>query len=66
MSCGYPADDLDAAALEEGAASFGDFDTWTVDGGNDRIARELAAGLGGAVRCSAACRVWSGLSARSG
>jgi monoamine oxidase len=54
VSCGYPADDLDAAALEEGAASFGDFDTWTVDGGNDRIARELAAGLGGAVRCSAA------------
>lgn len=54
VSCGYPADDLDAGALEEGAASFGDFDTWSVDGGNDRIARELSIGLGGAVRLSAA------------
>jgi monoamine oxidase len=54
VSSGYPADDLDAGALSEGAASFGDFDTHTVDGGNDRIARELAAGLGGAVRLSAA------------
>jgi monoamine oxidase len=52
VSCGYPADDLDAGALSEGAASFGDFDTHTVDGGNDRIARELAAGLGDAVRLS--------------
>jgi monoamine oxidase len=54
VSCGYPADDLDAGALSEGAASFGDFDTHTVDGGNDRIARELAAGLGDAVHLSAA------------
>jgi monoamine oxidase len=54
VSCGYPVDDLDAGALSEGASSFGDFDTHTVEGGNDRIARELAAPLGGAVRCSAA------------
>ena len=53
VSCGYPADDLDAGALSEGAASFGDFDTFTVDGGNDRLARELAAGLRGEVRLSA-------------
>jgi monoamine oxidase len=53
VSCGYPADDLDAGALSEGAASFGDFDTFTVEGGNDRLARELAAGLGGEVHLSA-------------
>lgn len=51
VSCAYGFDDLDAAVLSEGAGAFGDFDTWTVEGGNDRIARELAAGL--AVRCSA-------------
>jgi monoamine oxidase len=54
VTCGYPADDLDPGALSEGAASFGDFDTHTVEGGNDRIARELAAGLGDAVHLSAA------------
>jgi monoamine oxidase len=54
VSCAYGADDLDTGALKEGAASFGDFDTFTVEGGNDRIARELAAGLGAAVHLSAA------------
>ena len=59
VSCGYGADDLDAGALAEGAAAFGDFDTHTVQGGNDRIARGFAAGLGGAVRLSApVARVW--------
>jgi len=53
VSCAYPADDLDASVLAEGAAAFGPFDTYTVEGGNDRIARELAAGLGDAVRLSA-------------
>jgi monoamine oxidase len=52
VSCAYPADDLDAGALSEGAASFGDFDTFTVEGGNDRIARELAASVGGPVHLS--------------
>ncbi|HET6867649.1 MAG TPA: NAD(P)/FAD-dependent oxidoreductase [Solirubrobacteraceae bacterium] len=52
VSCAYPADDLDAAVLTEGAGAFGDFDTWTVEGGNDRIARELALGLGDAVHLS--------------
>jgi monoamine oxidase len=54
VSCAYDADDLDAGALKEGAASFGDFDTFTVEGGNDRIARELATGVGTAVHLSAA------------
>ena len=54
VSCAHGADDLDAGALKEGAASFGEFDTFTVEGGNDRIARELAAGLGAAVHLSAA------------
>jgi monoamine oxidase len=53
VSCAYPGDDLDASVLREGAGAFGNFDTWTVHGGNDRIARELAAGLGDAVRLSA-------------
>jgi monoamine oxidase len=53
VSCAYGFDGLDAGVLSEGAAAFGDFDTHTVEGGNDRIARELAAGLDGAVRLSA-------------
>lgn len=53
VSCAYPGDDLDAAVLSEGAGAFGDFDTWTVEGGNDRIARELAEGIGDAVHLSA-------------
>ena len=52
VSCAHPAGDLDAGALSEGAASFGDFDTFTVEGGNDRIARELAASVGGRVHLS--------------
>jgi monoamine oxidase len=50
VSCAYPGDDLDASVLTEGAGAFGDFDTWTVEGGNDRIAREIAFRLGDAVR----------------
>jgi monoamine oxidase len=53
ISCASGFDDLDAAVLSEGAAAFGDFDTHTVDGGNDRIAREIAARLGDSVRLSA-------------
>lgn len=52
VSCAYPADDLDSSALTEGAGAFGDFDTWTVEGGNDRMARGLAAGLGDALHLS--------------
>jgi monoamine oxidase len=52
VSCAYPATDLDASVLTEGAGAFGDFDTFTVAGGNDRIARELALRLGDAVHLS--------------
>jgi monoamine oxidase len=50
VSCACPADVLDASVLEDGAAAFGSFDSYTVEGGNDRIAREIAAGLGDRVR----------------
>ncbi len=53
VSCADGADDLDASVLTEAAGAFGDFDTWTVEGGNDRIARSIALGLGDAVRLSA-------------
>ena len=46
VSCGYPAGDLDAAVVREGAAAFGDFDTHSVQGGNATIAEALAAAVG--------------------
>jgi monoamine oxidase len=61
ISCTHPAEDLQLGALVEGAGSFGKFDTYTLQGGNDRLARALADGLAGAVRCSAPVRrvAWS-------
>jgi monoamine oxidase len=61
VSCAYSADDLDASVLRSGAGAFGGFDTHTVQGGNDRIARELAVGLGEAVHLSSPVRAisWS-------
>ena len=56
VSCAYGADDLDASVLREGAGAFGDFPTHTVQGGNDRIARRLAAGLGDTVHLSSPVR----------
>ena len=56
VSCAYPAEDLAASVLEEGAAAFGQFDTYTVQGGNDRIAQELAAGLGERVHLASPVR----------
>jgi monoamine oxidase len=56
VSCAYPADDLAASVLEEGAAAFGAFDTYTVEGGNDRIAREIAARLGDRVHLASPVR----------
>ncbi len=54
VSCAYSGEDLDASVLREGAGAFGDFDTHTVAGGNDRVAQALAEGLGeAAVRLSA-------------
>ena len=56
VSCAYGADDLGASVLREGAGAFGDFPTHTVQGGNDRIARRLAAGLGDVVHLSSPVR----------
>jgi monoamine oxidase len=62
VSSAYELDDLDAAALAEGAARFGDFPSHGVAGGNGRIALALAERLGDVVHTSAAVtRVgWSG------
>ena len=54
VSCAYSGEDLDASVLREGAGAFGDFDTHTVAGGNDRVAWALVESLGQAtVRLSA-------------
>jgi monoamine oxidase len=52
VSCAHPAHGLDSSVLSSGAAEFGEFDTYTVEGGNDRLAWGLAAALGAAVRLS--------------
>jgi len=52
VSSGYELEDQDASALAEGAAGFGDFPSYGVVGGNDRIALGLAERLGAAVRSS--------------
>jgi monoamine oxidase len=59
VSTGYPANDLDAGVLSEGAAAFGDFDTHTVEGGNSRLAESLAAGLGDSLHLEAPVRALS-------
>jgi monoamine oxidase len=52
ISNGHPAEDLDASVLDEGASTFGDFDNHTLEGGNMRLAKALAAELGPAVHLS--------------
>ncbi len=56
VSMGHPADDLRGEVLREGAATFGDFDSYTVRGGNAELALALAAELGGAVHLSSPVR----------
>jgi monoamine oxidase len=56
ISNGHPSEDLEAAVLEEGASTFGDFDNFTLEGGNMRLATALAAELGDAVNLSAPVR----------
>ena len=56
ISNGYPADDLAASVLDEGASTFGDFDNHTLEGGNMRLAEALAAELGTAVHLSSPVR----------
>ena len=61
VSDAFPADDNDAAVREVSAAAVGPFDSNSVQGGNDRIAREIAASLGDRVRLLSPVRrlVWS-------
>jgi monoamine oxidase len=56
VSMGHPADDLEAEVLGEGAATFGDFDSYTVGGGNAELAKALARELGGAIHTSSPVR----------
>lgn len=56
ISNGHPVDDLDVAALAESASTFGDFDNYTLAGGNMRLAEALAAELGDAVHLSSPVR----------
>ncbi len=61
VSMGHPADDLRPEVLGEGAATFGDFESYTVAGGNAALARALAGGLGGRIHRSSPVRAlrWS-------
>jgi monoamine oxidase len=56
VSMGHPADDLRSEVLGEGAATFGDFDSYTIGGGNAELAHALAGQLGGAVHLSSPVR----------
>ena len=56
VSMGHPADDLRSEVLGEGAATFGDFDSYTVKGGNAELARALAGELGGRIHLSSPVR----------
>ncbi|MFN8215963.1 MAG: NAD(P)/FAD-dependent oxidoreductase [Solirubrobacterales bacterium] len=56
ISNGHPAEDLEAAVLAEGASTFGDFDNFTLEGGNMALATALAAELGDAVHLGAPVR----------
>ncbi len=61
VSCAYPAEDLAGSVLKEGAAAFGRFDSYTVEGGNDRIASAIVAALDDRVRLASPVRrlAWS-------
>jgi monoamine oxidase len=56
VSTAYPADDQDADVLHESGTSVGGFATHSVAGGNQRIALELAAGLGDRVHLGSPVR----------
>jgi monoamine oxidase len=56
VSMGHPADDLRSEVLGEGAATFGDFESYTVAGGNTELARALAGELGGRIHLSSPVR----------
>jgi monoamine oxidase len=56
VSMGHFADDLRSEVLGEGAATFGDFDSYSVRGGNAELARALAGELGGTIHLSSPVR----------
>ena len=56
VSMGHPAADLRSDVLGEGAATFGDFESYTVAGGNAELARALAGELGGRIHLSSPVR----------
>ena len=56
ISNGHPTEDLEVSVLDEGASTFGDFDNFTLEGGNMRLADALAAELGDAVHLGAPLR----------
>jgi monoamine oxidase len=62
ISNGHPAEDLAATVLAESASTFGDFDNYTLAGGNMALADALARELGDAVHLGAPVRRvrWSG------
>ena len=56
VSMGHPASDLRSDVIGEGAATFGDFESYTVAGGNAELARALAGELGGRIHLSSPVR----------
>jgi monoamine oxidase len=56
ISNGYPTEDLEVSVLEEGASTFGDFDNFTLKGGNMALADAIAADLGEALHVSSPVR----------
>jgi monoamine oxidase len=53
VTTAYPAGDQPGTVLADDGASFGDFPTYGVAGGNQRLAEAIAAGLAGAVHLNA-------------
>ena len=62
ISNGHPSEDLEVSVLEEGASTFGDFDNFTLEGGNMSLATALAGELGADLHLSDPVRrvAWSG------
>ena len=56
ISNGHPCEDLEVSVLDEGASTFGDFDNFTLEGGNMRLADALAEELGDAVHLESPVR----------
>jgi monoamine oxidase len=56
ISNGHPSEDLEVSVLDEGASTFGDFDNFTLEGGNMSLATALAGEMGDAVHLSSPLR----------